>query len=103
MPHPLVVNIRTADYDVFCGRGSDWGNDWTHLPLSKTQAKYQVHTREESISAHRADFLSKPELVAKAKRELKGKRLGCYCAPKSCHCDILAEVANEVEDESSKA
>ncbi len=26
--------------------------------------------------------------------ELKGKILGCWCAPEACHGDILAELAN---------
>lgn len=97
MPHPLVVNLRKNRYDVFCGRGSDWGNDWTHLPLKRTEAKYQVDTREESIACHRAWFLANEELMARAKRELKGKILGCYCAPQACHCDVIAEVANSPE------
>jgi hypothetical protein len=35
----------------------------------------------------------RPELIERARRELKGKRLGCYCAPKPCHGDVLARVA----------
>ena len=30
-----------------------------------------------------------------AKKELKGKTLGCFCAPKACHGDILLALANE--------
>jgi hypothetical protein len=26
--------------------------------------------------------------------ELKGKILGCWCSPKSCHGDVLSELAN---------
>ena len=26
--------------------------------------------------------------------ELAGKRLGCYCAPKPCHGDVLVELVN---------
>jgi hypothetical protein len=29
-----------------------------------------------------------------AKRELSGKDLVCFCAPKGCHGDVLLEVAN---------
>jgi hypothetical protein len=29
--------------------------------------------------------------------QLKGKVLGCYCTPKRCHCDYLAELANSLE------
>ena len=42
---------------------------------------------------YKFDLNGNPELL-KAIPELKGKRLGCYCAPQSCHGDILAELAN---------
>jgi len=29
------------------------------------------------------------------KANLRGKILGCYCAPLACHGDILARIANE--------
>jgi len=32
----------------------------------------------------------KADLVIKAKNELKGKRLACWCFPKACHGDVLA-------------
>ena len=31
------------------------------------------------------------------RKELKGKDLVCWCAPKSCHADILLEIANARE------
>lgn len=94
MPHPLVVNKRHSEYDVYCGRGSVWGNDWTHLPLVGTKAKFQCDTREESIERHKEWFLKNKILIARARRELRGLRLACYCAPLSCHVDIIAEVSN---------
>ena len=42
-------------------------------------------------------FAAKPELIARAKVELRGKTLGCWCAPKPCHGDVLLEIANERE------
>jgi Domain of unknown function (DUF4326) len=94
MSHPLVVNKKTSEYDVYCGRGSQWGNPWTHRKLDQTKAKFQVATKDESIRLHREWFLKNKPLMALAKQELKGKVLGCYCAPSLCHCDIIAEVAN---------
>jgi hypothetical protein len=35
------------------------------------------------------------QLVLDIKKELKGKNLICYCAPKSCHADTLLRIANE--------
>lgn len=38
---------------------------------------------------------NEPDLIEAAKRELKGKILGCWCAPLPCHGDVLAEIANQ--------
>ena len=29
-----------------------------------------------------------------ARKELKGKILGCWCSPYACHGEVLAEIAN---------
>jgi hypothetical protein len=34
--------------------------------------------------------------------ELKGKRLGCYCKPKRCHGDFLANLADDLGVVESK-
>jgi hypothetical protein len=52
------------------------------------------NTREHAIKAYRDWLLQKPILIAAAKEELRGKILGCWCAPKPCHGDVLLEVAN---------
>lgn len=89
-----VVHCRKEPYDVYIGRGSKWGNPWTHLPLEGTQAEYQVATREDAIDAYER-YLLDSELIHDL-RELKGQRLGCYCKPKACHGDILARLANQL-------
>ncbi len=40
----------------------------------------------------RQDALAK-ELIEAARTELRGKRLGCWCAPLPCHGDVLSRVA----------
>lgn len=36
-----------------------------------------------------------PETIADIQRELKGKRLACWCRlDQPCHADVLAEIAN---------
>jgi len=67
-------------------RPSKWGNPFK---IGKDGS------REEVINKYREWLMSKPKLIFEAKRELKGKDLLCCCAPKSCHGDILLEVANE--------
>ncbi len=91
-----VVN-KKEPYDVYIGRGSKWGNPYTHIKDRQTKADFVVDTREEAISKYREYILNNPELL-KDLHELKSKILGCYCKGKnkkeSCHGDILAELVN---------
>lgn len=91
MAHPLVVHCKKAKYDVYVGRPSKWGNPYSHL--DGTLAQFKTATRKEAIEKYREYLLSNPELMA-CIGELRGKVLGCWCAPKSCHAEILAEIAN---------
>lgn len=89
-----VVNKYKEPYDVYIGRGSKWGNPFTHIKDRKTKAEFIVKSREESIEKYRQWILSQPNLLNDI-HELKGKTLGCFCKPKSCHGDVLAELANK--------
>ena len=92
----MIVNISNgARYDVYIGRGSIWGNPFTHLPLVKTQAKYQVATRQAAIECYEDWLLQQPELLGQIYK-LKGLTLGCYCRPFPCHGDVLLRLANAV-------
>ena len=75
---------------VYVGRPTVWGNP--HKLVRESQ-------RDEVVELYRQDLLNNPELVARAKRELKGKHLICHCAPRRCHAEVLMEVANEVTPE----
>ena len=95
-----VVNIRVEKCDVYIGRSAGktggWGNPFSHLP--STLAKFRVSSREEAVSRFREWFLAQPELVARARRELRGKVLGCWCKPASCHGDVIAEIVDAEAD-----
>jgi hypothetical protein len=82
---PFVVNVKYNGCDVYVGRGSDWGN-----PFSAS-----IHGRDNAIALYKEWLWERPELQERAKTELKGKVLGCHCAPKACHADVLAELAND--------
>lgn len=51
-------------------------------------------TREECVTLYEVWLLTQPELLA-ALSELAGKKLGCWCAPKACHGNVLAKYANQ--------
>lgn len=87
-----VVNKMAGDaFDIYIGRGSDWGNPFTHK--QGTKATTIVGSRDEAVAAYREWILTQPDLLARLP-ELKGKTLACYCKPAACHGDVLAEMAD---------
>mgnify|MGYP001610699713 CR=1 FL=1 len=87
---PLPVDMRNM---IYIGRPSKWGNPFSHL--SGTLARFKVKSRTEAVLAYRGYMLYKPELIAAARRELRGRDLICWCAPLACHGDILLDIANQ--------
>lgn len=84
-----VVNIRTDPFDVRIDRRSKWGNPFV---IGKDGERGEV------IAAYKDWLLStRPDLLD-ALPELRGKRLGCWCAPKPCHGDVLLELLSEEGD-----
>lgn len=82
---PRVVHCKREKHDVYIGRPSKWGNPF---PLKKEADRAAVLERYE------AWILTRPELLADL-HELRGKVLGCWCAPRACHGDVLMRMANE--------
>jgi len=96
MSKTRVVNINVESCDVLVCRPSAWGNPYTHIKDKKTKAKFVVSTRKEAVEKYREWILSQPELMNRL-HELKGKKLGCVCAPKMCHADILVELIESID------
>jgi len=88
--HPKVVHCKRARYDVYIGRPGKWGNPFQ---IGRDGTRAQVIARYERWLSER------PELLA-ALPELAGKTLGCWCAPKACHGDVLARLAAELDSGS---
>lgn len=70
---------------VHIGRPSKWGNPFV---IGRDG------DRDEVIAKYLAWLLARPEKIAEAKLELRGKDLVCFCAPQRCHGDVLSEIAN---------
>jgi hypothetical protein len=79
-----VVHCKRASFDIYIGRPSKWGNPFV---IARDGSHEQV------IDKYRAYVLGNATLLAAAKSELKAKVLGCWCAPRSCHGDVLVELA----------
>jgi hypothetical protein len=80
-----VVHCKREAHDVYIGRPGKWGNPFV---IGRDG------TREQVIAKYRQWLVSQAALVA-ALPELKGKTLGCWCAPNACHGDVLAEMADK--------
>lgn len=80
----MVVHCKKDKFDVYIGRPSQWGNPFRIITHG---------TREQVVVKYRAWLMEQPDLLAKIP-ELRGKILGCWCAPWPCHGDVLAELAN---------
>lgn len=80
-----VVNCRLKAYDIYIGRPSKWGNPFVvgkHGDRTQVIEEYRRYFDQKVSSG----AFSKADLEA-----LRGKKLGCYCAPKPCHGDVIVE------------
>jgi len=81
----MVVHCQKEPYDVLIDRRTKWGNPFfigSHGTRAEVIAKYEKYIRENLV------------LMA-ALPELKGKVLGCWCAPQPCHGNILRKLLVE--------
>jgi Domain of unknown function (DUF4326) len=88
-----VVHYRREPFDVFISRPSKWA-----IPLPLTRGG----SREQMIAEFRRWLLRRPGLLRDV-WSLRGKTLGCDCAPLACHGDVLAELANCGDDPPDEA
>lgn len=80
-----VVNLRHDFCDVQICRPGQWGNPFL-IGLDGT--------RTECVEKYREWIKTQPQLLAQLPM-LKGKRLGCFCAPLPCHGDVLKEMVDD--------
>lgn len=82
-----VVFIGGARYPP---ADSPWANPY----------KVKGSSRAEVLRTYRAyitERLEKEPGLRDALKELRGKTLGCWCAPLPCHADILVELLNALD------
>lgn len=90
--NPRLVKVGEAAYDVYIGRDhrdptgrGKWGNPFV----------IGVHGSRAGVIARYDEWIrGQPALMA-ALPELRGKVLGCHCAPLACHGSILLALLKE--------
>lgn len=96
----VAVNVQFEQHDVYIGRGKGdrigrtiLNNPYRGL-FGNPFAIGADGTRDEVIRKYKDWVLHSPEAAEVRRRmpELKGKRLGCHCAPLACHGDVIAMI-----------
>lgn len=85
---PKVWNKRDPNCPkdaVYVGRPTRWGNPFTVAQLG----------RVEALNQYNMWIRTTDKLKLEDFKELKGKDLACWCAPKACHADIILRIAND--------
>ena len=77
---------------VYIGRGTPWGNPFSHLSLPGTE---HVETRGDAVERFAELVEENTAFRQQIKTILKDKDLLCSCAPLPCHGDVLLKIANE--------
>lgn len=107
-----VVNVKLSEpFDVYIGRTMKHGYYGKH-PVYQDKgwgnpfrAGYNAVSAADVLNHYRVYLLHQPKLLARIVPELRGKTLGCWCAPpggldgdlggRVCHGEILAALADD--------
>jgi len=85
-----VVNLRVDKFDVYIGRPSIFGNPFGVVKygregcIAEFKEYFYKRIADAAHSVYNAEFKRRIDA-------LKDKTLGCYCKPKACHGDVIAE------------
>lgn len=83
---------------VWVGRRCTMGGwDLPLSPWANPHRAQRVGGAAKAVEAYFTHLRAHPELVVRARRELAGKRLGCFCAssdPQLCHAALIAVVCD---------
>jgi hypothetical protein len=85
-----VVNIKNSAYDVYIGRAGHGEDGYFGNPFRLSASE----SRGATIERYRKYFHNRLKTDPEFKRrvhQLKGKTLGCFCKPYSCHGDVIKE------------
>jgi hypothetical protein len=104
MRQTTVVNLKGHRDDpafsdvIYVGRAMHRGG-WrlAASPLANPFRPGSDGSRAEVVARYREYLLARPDLLALLP-ELRGRRLGCWCAPLDCHANVIAELADTLTD-----
>lgn len=99
-----IVNVKYDPFDVYCGRtmpgfvdvgfGNPTGIRWGNRVLAVLDfGDYFLHRVGDRFDRgwYERDYPFFDQEFINAVRSLQGKRLGCWCAPLLCHCEVYVQ------------
>jgi uncharacterized protein DUF4326 len=92
----VVVNIHKEPFDVYIGRRGRGQDGYFGNPF---RIGHGI-SREDAVERFEKYFIDRIDKDSEFRRRilaLKGKRLGCFCKPKACHGDVIADWLNKME------
>ena len=93
----VVVNIYEEQFDAYIGRAGRGEDGYFGNPFRMGNRI----SREDAVKRFHGYFADRIERDSEFKQRvlaLKGKRLGCFCKPKACHGDVIADWLNKMEE-----
>ncbi len=96
MTQTVVVNIHNEQFDAYIGRAGRGEDGYFGNPFRMGNGI----SREDAVQKFQRYFTERIEKDSEFRRRvltLKGKRLGCFCKPKACHGDVIADWLNRME------
>ncbi|MEJ2869839.1 DUF4326 domain-containing protein [Actinomycetospora sp. OC33-EN08] len=85
---------RKPEGTITVARPSAWGNPFKLGETVDVGGERVTLDRDLMIALYRRWLAEHPELVERARSELAGHHLACWCAPdEPCHADVLLRVA----------
>ncbi len=91
-----VVHCKREPYDVYIGRPSVFGNPF---PLIRSTTRQRVINQYAQWVEGKIVVEGRTPPTFQQIKDLKGKTLGCWCAPLACHGDILVKICEESDSE----
>lgn len=89
-----VVHCKRDAYDVYIGRTARRNGAFGNPFVMRSEAERQ--TVIDKFEAYARGAIAFDPAFRQRVRELHGKVLGCWCAPKACHGDVLLKLAAEL-------
>jgi hypothetical protein len=90
---------RVKQNTVYCGRGSALGNPYVMQNASEKERNrvcdvYETYFNQKLQAKENNEFMKQLRLIWKLGKAHGTVYLECYCAPRRCHCETIAQFIN---------